>query len=57
MALDQKDKELAAIGARIGTGCLPCIEHHIPAGRDAGLTEPDLARAAGGRRCDPPHRR
>src|SRR6266542_1074627 len=45
MALDQKDKELAAIGARIGTGCLPCIEHHIPAGRDAGLTEPELARA------------
>src|SRR6266536_3337119 len=47
MALDQKDKELAAIGASIGTGCLPCIEHHIPAGRDAGLTEPELARAAG----------
>ncbi len=45
MALDQKDKELAAIGASIGTGCLPCIEHHIPAGRDAGLTEPELAPA------------
>lgn len=45
MALDQKDKELAAIGASIGTGCLPCIEHHIPAGRNAGLTEPELAWA------------
>jgi AhpD family alkylhydroperoxidase len=46
MALDQKDKELAAIGASIGALCRPCIEHHIPAGRDAGLTGPELARAA-----------
>jgi AhpD family alkylhydroperoxidase len=45
MALDQKDKELVAIGASIGALCRPCIEHHIPAGRDAGLTEPELARA------------
>ncbi len=45
MALGQKDKELAAIGASIGALCRPCIEHHIPAGRDAGLTEPELARA------------
>jgi AhpD family alkylhydroperoxidase len=45
MALDQKDKELVAIGASIGALCRPCIEHHIPAARDAGLTEPQLARA------------
>lgn len=45
MALEQKDKELAAIGASIGALCRPCIEHHIPAGRDAGLTELELARA------------
>jgi AhpD family alkylhydroperoxidase len=45
MALEQKDKELAAIGASIGALCRPCIEHHIPAGRDAGLTETELARA------------
>ncbi len=45
MALGQKDKELAAIGASIGALCRPCIEHHIPAGRDAGLTEPELAQA------------
>lgn len=45
MALEQKDKELAAIGASIAALCRPCIEHHIPAGRDAGLTEPQLARA------------
>ena len=45
MALNQKDKELAAIGASIGALCRPCIEHHIPAARQAGLTEPELARA------------
>src|SRR5512135_944534 len=45
MALEQEDKELAAIGASIGALCRPCIEHHIPAARDAGLTEPELARA------------
>ena len=45
MALDQKDKELVAIGASIGALCRPCIEHHIPAGREAGLTEPELAQA------------
>jgi AhpD family alkylhydroperoxidase len=45
MALDQKDKELVAIGASIGALCRPCVEHHIPAARDAGLTEPQLARA------------
>ncbi len=45
MALEQKDKELVAIGASIGALCRPCIEHHIPAARDAGLTGPELARA------------
>ncbi len=45
MALGQKDKELVAIGASIGAGCGPCIDHHIPAGRDAGLTEAELTRA------------
>jgi AhpD family alkylhydroperoxidase len=45
MALEPKDKELVAIGASIGALCRPCIEHHIPAARQAGLTEPELARA------------
>ena len=42
MALEQGDKELAAIGASIGANCRPCIEHHLTAGRDAGLSEPEL---------------
>lgn len=45
MQLEQRDKELAAIGASVGCNCRPCAEHHIPAGREAGLTEAELAEA------------
>jgi 4-carboxymuconolactone decarboxylase len=45
MQLEQRDKELAAIGASIGCNCRPCIEYHMPAGRKAGLSEADLADA------------
>ena len=45
MQLEQRDKELAAIGASIGCNCRPCAEHHIPAGREAGLSEAELADA------------
>ncbi len=42
MPLDQKDKELAAVGASIGANCRPCIEHHLAAGREAGLSQTEL---------------
>ena len=42
MPLEQRDKELAAIGASIGANCRPCIEHHLVAGREAGLSEAEL---------------
>src|SRR5829696_4701701 len=42
LPLEQRDKELAAIGASIGANCRPCIEHHIGAGREAGLSETEL---------------
>jgi len=45
MGPEQWEKELVAIGASICTGCGPCLEHHLRAGRNAGLTEPQLARA------------
>ena len=45
MQLEPRDKELAAIGASIGCNCRPCIEHHIAAGRTAGLSEAELADA------------
>lgn len=45
MHLGQRDKELAAIGAAVGCNCRPCIEQHIPAGREAGLSEAELVDA------------
>lgn len=45
MQLEQREKELAAIGAAIGCNCRPCVEHHIPAGRETGLSEVELADA------------
>ena len=47
MRLEQREKELAAIVASIGANCRPCIEHHVPAGREAGLSEAELAEAIG----------
>jgi 4-carboxymuconolactone decarboxylase len=45
MPLEQPDKELTAIGASIGANCRPCIEHHLAAGREAGLSQPELDQA------------
>jgi AhpD family alkylhydroperoxidase len=45
MPLDQREKELAAIGASIGSNCRPCIEHHIAAGREAGLSDGEVQDA------------
>ena len=45
MQLEQREKELAAIGASIGANCRPCIEHHVPAGRKAGLSEAEVGEA------------
>jgi len=45
MALESSEKELVAIGASVGAGCRPCIEHHIPAAREAGLSEREIVAA------------
>ena len=42
MPLEPREKEFAAIGASIGSNCEPCIEHHLAAARDAGLTTAEL---------------
>ena len=45
MLLEQTEKELVAIGASVGAGCRPCIEHHVMAAREVGLSESELADA------------
>ena len=40
-----KERELVALGAAIASNCVPCIEHHVPEARKAGLTEAQIRQA------------
>jgi AhpD family alkylhydroperoxidase len=39
------ERELVALGAALGSNCVPCIEHHISEARKAGLTNPQISEA------------
>lgn len=40
--LSNRDLELVALGAAMGSNCVPCVEYHISAARQAGLTDPEI---------------
>lgn len=43
--LSQRERELVALGAALGSNCIPCIEYHIPEARKAGLTDSEISEA------------
>jgi 4-carboxymuconolactone decarboxylase len=43
--LTPRERELVALGAAMGSNCVPCIEYHIPEAKKAGLTDPQLSEA------------
>ena len=43
--LSNSQRELVAIGAALGSNCVPCIQHHIPEARKAGLTDDQIRTA------------
>jgi len=43
--LNFRDHELVALGAALAANCIPCVEHHVPKAREAGLTEDEIAAA------------
>jgi 4-carboxymuconolactone decarboxylase len=43
--LTSAEKELVALGAALGSNCIPCIEYHIPEARKAGLSELQIKEA------------
>ncbi len=43
--LSQREREVAAIGAAMGSNCVPCIEYHIPEARKAGLSDEEIREA------------
>lgn len=43
--LNDRERELVALGAAMGSNCVGCIEHHVPAARQAGLTDAQISEA------------
>lgn len=43
--LSPVERELAALGASLGSNCVPCTEFHIDAARKAGLTDAQIREA------------
>jgi AhpD family alkylhydroperoxidase len=43
--LNNRERELVALGAAMGSNCIPCIEYHIPEARKAGLAEAQISEA------------
>jgi 4-carboxymuconolactone decarboxylase len=43
--LNPRERELVALGAAMGSNCVPCVEYHIPEARKAGLTDPEIHAA------------
>ena len=43
--LDRSERELVALGAAMGSNCVPCIEYHIPEAKKAGLTDLQVSAA------------
>jgi AhpD family alkylhydroperoxidase len=43
--LTTTERELVALGAALGSNCVPCIEYHVPEARKAGLTDRQIREA------------
>lgn len=43
--LTERERELVAIGASIGSNCVPCIAYHVGNARKAGLTSAQIEAA------------
>jgi 4-carboxymuconolactone decarboxylase len=43
--LSYRDREFVALGAALGSNCVPCIEYHVAEARKAGLSDAEIAAA------------
>jgi AhpD family alkylhydroperoxidase len=43
--LSKRDSELVALGAAVGSNCVPCIVFHIQEARDCGLADDEIREA------------
>ncbi|MDZ7728499.1 MAG: carboxymuconolactone decarboxylase family protein [Dehalococcoidia bacterium] len=49
--MTKASEELVAIGASVGAGCHPCLQYHLSAGREAGLTQDAMNQALADAEC------
>ncbi len=45
--LTPRERQLVFLGAAMGSNCISCIEHHIPASRKVGLSDAEISQAIG----------
>lgn len=43
--LTAAERALVALGAALGSNCVPCVQAQVPAGREAGLTDGQIGEA------------
>ena len=43
--MDQRTKELVAIGTSVAARCQPCFAHHLAKARELGIAEEDIKAA------------
>lgn len=43
--MDDKTKEMIAIGASVGAHCQPCLRYHVNKARAVGLTDDEIREA------------
>jgi 4-carboxymuconolactone decarboxylase len=43
--LNPRESVLVALGAAMGSNCIPCLEHLVPQARQAGLTDREIRAA------------
>lgn len=43
--LTPRERAFVSLGAAMGSNCVSCIEHHIPASRTAGLSDAEISQA------------
>ena len=45
--MDDKTKELIAVGASVGAHCQPCLDYHVAKAREMGIGDDDIREAIG----------
>lgn len=44
-SLNNRDRELVALGASLASNCVPCIQFHVREGRKVGISDEEIEEA------------